>query len=55
MNIEYQAANQNLTVEEEEYFYIYNHTTEDKTLMLPTIMYVSNGMWKYMGKVRLEK
>jgi len=41
--------------EDPQYLYVYNHTTEDKTLMLPTIMYVSNGMWTYMGKVRIEK
>ena len=38
-----------------QYLHVYNHITQGKTCMLPTLMKETYGVWNYMGKVRLEK
>jgi hypothetical protein len=51
---------ENLTVEkpqqeeEPQYFYVYNHTTEGKTYMSPTLMRETSD-WDYLGKVEVIK
>ena len=42
-------------LEEPQYLYVYNHTTEGKTCMSTALVDETYGRWKYMGKVRVEK
>jgi hypothetical protein len=37
-----------------QYLYVYNHITQGKTCMSPTLMKEAYGKWIYMGKVKVE-
>jgi hypothetical protein len=38
-----------------KYLHVYNHITQGKTCMSPTLMKETYGHWIYMGKVKVEK
>jgi hypothetical protein len=46
---------ENLTVEEEEYLYVYNDINTGVTYMSPTLLHETYGRKIYIGKVRVEK